>query len=811
MAKRNEQEIRQDQNIQEVVFEEVLHSSMLPYSEYVILDRSIPRVEDGLKPVQRRVLYSMHEMGLTPDKPHKKSARIVGDCLGKYHPHGDSSVYGALVRLAQTFIMRCPLVDGHGNFGSIDGDNAAAMRYTEARMSDLALEMLRDLDKETVPWDANFDESLAEPVILPGRFPNLYVNGSKGIAVGLSTNIPTHNMGECIDAAIAQIEDPNISTADLLKVFHGPDFPTGGFVIPIDSLESIYETGKGSVNIRSRIHIENEDNGKKSIVVTEIPYQEKKSDILASIARLKETDKDILAGIVEIVDESDKTGMRAVIRCKRDTDVKKVADYLFKKTNLEVSFPINIMAIADGKPEQMGLKKYLTHYVEYQRTIIEKRTAYDLKAAKARAEIVEGLLVAIANIDEVIAIIKQSESTPKAKETLRSRFGLSDAQAQAILDMRLKNLARLEVTKLEEELDQLKKTIADFERILASKRRQLEIVKKELAEIKQKYGSPRLTAVLDKDTLESMSSLPDAKEAVAYRDGILTLHKDGIMRFMSQKSFAAAGKDVSALGEDVPLVSLSVNNKGTLYAVTNFGDVVKIDVTSIPEKKMREKGFKLGALSPDAQTDERPVKLLFFDGTPAGELMLFTKDGVVKRVDMSEFAGSKGYFKAMSLAEGDVVIGADVVTEDLYALEVTKAGQVLLYAPSEVPVQGRNAAGVKGVKLNDGDSVVYGGLTEDEGEIVVITEKGHAKRVICAIIEPGSRYVKGVKLIELDSGDSVAFIDTVKMPYDIAYFANSVLRVVNTEDINIEARPTKGKFLAKGVDRVTLVASVKGI
>lgn len=449
--------------VYDVVFEEVMHNSMLPYSENVILDRALPRVEDGLKPVQRRILYAMHEMGLTPDKPYKKSARIVGDCLGKYHPHGDSSVYGAMVRMAQPFSMRMKLVDGHGNFGSADGDPPAAMRYTEARMSPLALELLRDLDKDTVTWSPNFDDSMEEPNMLPGRFPNLLVNGASGIAVGLATNIPPHNMGEAIDAVVAVIDNPKITTKELLGIIHGPDFPTGGFIIPVDSMESIYETGKGKLKIRARLHIE-DDGGKKNIVVTEMPYQVSKADVLKSIAKLRDENKELLGGINEIVDESDKTGMRAVIKLKREADAAKIVSFLFKKTNLELGYSVNMVAIAGGKPEQMGLKAILTYYVAYQRDVIVRRTAFDLKAAKQRAEIVRGLLIAIRNIDEVIKIIKSSESTPKAKLALRERFDLTDDQAQAIVDMRLKALTHLEVGKLEEELAELENALRIFPR-----------------------------------------------------------------------------------------------------------------------------------------------------------------------------------------------------------------------------------------------------------------------------------------------------------------------------------------------------------
>ncbi len=808
MARKQQNEIEYNHNVLTSVFEEVMHSSMIPYSENVILDRAIPRVEDGLKPVQRRVLYSMHEMGLTPDKPHKKCARIVGDCLGKYHPHGDSSVYGALVRLAQPFAMRMPLVDGHGNFGSVDGDSAAAMRYTEARMSALALELLRDLDKDTVKWSPNFDDSLEEPNTLPGRFPNLLVNGANGIAVGLATNIPTHNMGECIDAVIARIDNPYISTKELLKVFHGPDFPTGGFIIPVDSLEKIYEEGKGKILIRSRLHLESDDNGKKNIVITEIPYQKSKSELLSSIARLKESGKyPVLAGVSDVVDESDKHGNRAVVKCKRDADIKRILELLYKKAGLEIGYSINMVAIANGKPEQLGLKAYLNYYVEYQRQIVVRRTNYDLKAAKARAEIVEGLLVAIVNIDEVIKIIKESETTPKAKETLRARFDLSDVQAQAILDMRLKNLARLEVGKLEEELAGLKKRIAEYESILASREKQHSIIKSELLQIKKEQFSPRMTVVLD-GSVEEDYSAPQEEDAVQYRDGILALNKDGLMRFMSQKSFVTAQKDFSGFSDEMlPVQYLPVNNKGTLLAVTDIGNAVRLDVTGMPEKRFREKAFKLLAVHHEAQPNEKVVKLLFFESVAAGELLIFTKKGMVKRVDLSEFtAANKTYFKAINLADGDKVVSAETVEEDKSVMEVTEGGLVLRYDTSEIPLQKRDSAGVKGVKLNDGDSVVFGGQSDDEGEVIVVTDSGYLKRVILAIIDATSRANKGVKLVELDKS-KVKYIGIVKMPYELAVNEGGSTHIINTEDIRIDGRPTKGKQMFKNT-KIAAVAPI---
>ena len=780
--------------VYDVVFEEVMHNSMLPYSENVILDRALPRVEDGLKPVQRRILYAMHEMGLTPDKPYKKSARIVGDCLGKYHPHGDSSVYGAMVRMAQPFSMRMKLVDGHGNFGSSDGDPPAAMRYTEARMSPLALELLRDLDKDTVTWSPNFDDSMEEPNMLPGRFPNLLVNGASGIAVGLATNIPPHNMGEAIDAVVAVIDNPKITTAELLKVIHGPDFPTGGFVIPVDSMESIYETGKGKLKLRARLHIE-DDGGKKNIVITEMPYQVSKAEVLKAVAKLRDDNKELLGGISEIADESDKTGMRAVIRLKREADAGKIVSILFKKTNLELGYSVNMVAIAGGKPEQMGLKDILTYYVAYQRDVIVRRTTFDLKAAKQRAEIVRGLLIAIRNIDEVIRIIKSSESTPKAKIALRERFDLTDDQAQAIVDMRLKALTHLEVGKLEEELAELEKRIAYLSAILASPRRQYGVIKDEILQIKKAMNSPRVSVILDGENGERIE-LPTAEEAVSYRDGVLVRSTEGTLRFMSQKNWSALVKDAAALKGELPAEAVAVNNKGWTYVFTDRGNIARLDITDVTERRWKEKGMNLTQFNRELHPDEKPVKLMFFPSTPVGELVFFTRGGMVKRSDWNDFTSMRTAGGAIILGEGDRLINVENVDDDLNVLEVTAGGLCLVYRVTEIPVQGRKAAGVRGVKLNDGDKIAFGGQIDDEGEIIVMTDAGYMKRVIASTIDPGARYLKGVKIVEMDKG-TVVYIGTVKMPYDLAVNSGGDTFVVNTEDIRLDTRTTKGKLAFK--------------
>ena len=442
--------------------DDVLRSSMLPYAEYVILDRALPRVEDGLKPVQRRILYAMHDLGLTVDKPYKKSARVVGECLAKYHPHGDTSVYDAMVRLAQPFNMRMKLVDGQGNYGSVDGDGAAAMRYTEARLSSLSNEILKDLEKDTVDWENNFDDSLKEPKTLPCRFPNVLVNGAMGIAVGLATNIPPHNLAEVIDGAVAVIDNPKIKLEEIMQMVKGPDFPTGAYIVASDELKTAYETGKGKIVIRSKVSIETEKSGKQNIVVTEIPFQVNKAKLIESIGDLMESKKSELAGVQDVVDESDRHGMRIVIKLRREADVNGILACLYKNTNLQTSYSINMVMIADGKPQQLGLLAILNYYTEYQKQVVLRRTKYDLSKAKLRHEIVSGLIIAVTNIDKVIKIIKNSPDTPTARQNLRKEFNLSEVQAQAILDLKLARLTKLEIENLKDELKQLEELIKEL-------------------------------------------------------------------------------------------------------------------------------------------------------------------------------------------------------------------------------------------------------------------------------------------------------------------------------------------------------------
>ena len=776
--------------------EEVLPNSMLPYAEYVILDRALPRVEDGLKPVQRRILYTMYDMGLTPDKPHKKSARIVGECMGKYHPHGDSSVYDAMVRMAQDFNMRMTLVNGHGNFGSVDGDPAAAMRYTEARLEPLALELLRDIEKDTVRFTLNFDDSLKEPETLPGRFPNLLVNGASGIAVGLATNIPPHNLGEVIDGVVAYIDNPHIKLFEMMKYIKAPDFPTGGYIIANELLQA-YETGKGKITLRAKVNVEEGDNDKKHIVITELPYQVNKAKLLTKIAELREEKKDILGGISEITDESDRNGMRAVIRVKKDADVDKILAALYKFTDLECSFGINMVAIADGKPQQMGLLDIIKHYVVYQREVVLRRTKYDLNQAKERCHILEGLIIAVRNIDEVIKIIKTSESVPNARQRLRERFELSERQAQAILDLRLARLTKLEIYKLEQELEELRKLIARLTAIVESKRLQMQVVQEELKEIKKQYkGERRSNLVFDVSDIK-VEKFDDVKPAV---NCVLVYTADDKIKVVQEKNFNMSDKNIterSGAGDILRLILRTATDK-VVYSFTNMGNCYKIDFEDVEPGKLKEKGMAYSELCPDAQEGERPVAFYEVgEKMPKGSLLFYSKLGYVKKSDWKEYNILKYAFQAVKVNEGDEIIGIETDDPDptVTLFFVTANGMCLNAYKNDIPTQGRISAGVRGVALSEGDYVVYAGQIDGEGEIIVATDGNTIKKVIASQIDPMARYRKGVKIVDLGKGRKVVYSDYVTQPYKFAVKMDdgSFVQADTEDNITIEDRTTKGK------------------
>ena len=781
--------------------EKVLHSSMLPYAEFVILDRALPRVEDGLKPVQRRILYTMHEMGLTPDKPHKKSARIVGDCMGKFHPHGDSSVYDAMVRMAQNFNMGKTLVNGHGNFGSVDGDPAAAMRYTEARMEPLALELLRDIDKETVSFSLNFDDSLKEPDVLPGRFPNLLVNGASGIAVGLATNIPTHNLEEVINGVVAYIDNPAISLEEMMEYIPCPDFPTGGLIIANELIQA-YKTGRGKITLRAKISMEKTDNGKTNLVITELPYQVNKAQLLRKIVELCDEKEEELAGIDHVADESDRTGMRAVVRVKKDADIDGILKCLYKYTDLEVTFGINMVVIADGKPQQLGLMEVIRHYVKYQQKIIKRRTLFDLKQAQQRCHILEGLIIAVQNIDEVIAIIKKSESTSDARKKLMDNFSISEAQAQAILDLRLARLTKLEIYKLEEELKELKKLIKKLTAISKSGDLQLQVVKEEIEEIKTAYPTPRKSKlVYTREEADGLLSVTTEKKAgVACT---LAYTADGKFKVLTGKQAEALEKPLD--GKYKPqLVALQLLKTATdkrVFAFTNYGNCHKLDISEPDlECKLSDAGMTLRELSKDAEEGERVVGLFEVgERMPYGNLLFFTKKGMIKKTDWSEYEQKKDAFQAVKLGEDDEVINVEEETADEDTIIiVTKGGICLNAMKDDIPTQGRIATGVRGIQLREEDEVLLMRQISEEGEIIIATDEGKFKRVIASQVEKSKRYRKGSIIVGMKEGASVILASYVTVPYMLAVVdKNGEVSELSSEDIMLSVQSARAQKIPR--------------
>ena len=787
-------------NLNEKIFEtplsDVLHGSMMPYAEHVILDRALPRVEDGLKPVQRRILYTMYEMGLTPDKPHRKCAKIVGDCLGKYHPHGDTSVYDALVRMAQPFNMRNILINGHGNFGTVDGDGAAAYRYTEARLEAISYELLRDIDKETVNFNLNFDDSLLEPDTLPGRYPNLLVNGAYGIAVGIATNIPTHNLAEVIDGTVAYIDNPKIKLDALMRYIKGPDFPTGGYIIAGEELENSYRTGKGKIKIRARVNIEKDSSGNQLLVITEIPFQVNKASLLKSIAELKEgkETKESFAGIREIVDESDRNGMRAVVKLRKDADAQKILNLLYKKTQLEISFGINMVAIAGGKPRQMGILDIISYYVNYQREVILRRSKFDLEHAKQRAHILEGLIVAVNNIDKVIKIIRSSENTSVAKQNLMGTFNLSDAQAQAILDLRLARLTKLEINKLENELAELKKLIEELTAIIGDKKLQMQVVKKEMLEIKKKYKEPRRSLIIDDNggVVESSSDEP-----IIVEDMVIAVTANDTVKKMTEKSFSNADRSISEKTTKNEVLSCYVRTKSNMavFAFTNKGKCRYMDMSAMPEKRFREKGNKFNEICKEASRDERVVALfaINFETLKDESVLIVTEQGKLKRTLLTHICDKRNESSYITLDDGDKVKSVLLWQDDKLLMTVTESGKGLKASIDELKLT-KTGGGVSGMDFDKNDKLVMAELIESTGYITIMTDSGYYKKVSATDLKPSGRTGKGVKMVELTAGSKVIFSSYNTTSYDIALCDGMGLFFsASTEELPVEGRDTKGK------------------
>ena len=729
--------------------EDELKKSFISYAMAVIVSRALPDVRDGLKPVHRRILYSMTELGVTPDKPFRKSARIVGDVLGKYHPHGDSSVYDAMVRLAQDFATHYPLVEGQGNFGSVDGDGAAAMRYTEARLSKLSMEMVRDLEKETVDFYPNFDETLMQPAVMPSRFPNLLVNGSSGIAVGMATNIPPHNLGEVIDGVVCMIDNPECSVDDLMQCVKGPDFPTGGVILGRRGIYDTYHTGRGRIVVRARSEIEEMPNNRQRIVVTEIPYMVNKAKLIEKIAEMVH-DKTV-EGISDIRDESDRRGMRIVIELKRDTNASVVLNTLYKHTQLQDTFGAIMLALVDGEPKVLSLKQIIFHYLQHQEDVIRRRTKYDLDKAEARSHILEGLMIALDNIDEVIALIRASRTAQDARDGLMSRFGLTERQAQAILDMRLQRLTGLERDKIEAEYAELQKLIAYYKEVLADERKLLGIIKDEILEIKRKYADERKTEI------SAMDGEIDMLDLIDEEDMVVTMTHFGYVKRLPKTTYRAqrrGGKGVvgaTTREEDFVEQMYVTSTHDPLMFFTNRGRVYQLNCYEIPEAGRTARGTAIVNLL-QLDPGEKVTAMLPIpqEKTEGHYLVMATKQGVIKRTELSEFANlRKAGLIAIVLREDDALIGVALTDGSYEMLLGTRSGMAIRFPESDMRPIGRNAMGVKAIDLDGGDEVVDMCPVFPDMKVLSITENGYGKRTEIDEYRVQSRGGKGIKAMNL--------------------------------------------------------------
>ena len=729
--------------------EDELKKSFISYAMAVIVSRALPDVRDGLKPVHRRILYSMTELGVTPDKPFRKSARIVGDVLGKYHPHGDSSVYDAMVRLAQDFATHYPLVEGQGNFGSVDGDGAAAMRYTEARLSKLSMEMVRDLEKETVDFYPNFDETLMQPAVMPSRFPNLLVNGSSGIAVGMATNIPPHNLGEVIDGVVCMIDNPECTVDDLMQCVKGPDFPTGGVILGRRGIYDTYHTGRGRIVVRAKSEIEEMPNNRQRIVVTEIPYMVNKAKLIEKIAEMVH-DKTV-EGISDIRDESDRRGMRIVIELKRDTNASVVLNTLYKHTQLQDTFGAIMLALVDGEPKVLSLKQIIFHYLQHQEDVIRRRTKYDLDKAEARSHILEGLMIALDNIDEVIALIRASRTAQDARDGLMSRFGLTERQAQAILDMRLQRLTGLERDKIEAEYAELQKLIAYYKEVLADERKLLGIIKDEILEIKRKYADERKTEI------SAMDGEIDMLDLIDEEDMVVTMTHFGYVKRLPKTTYRAqrrGGKGVvgaTTREEDFVEQMYVTSTHDPLMFFTNRGRVYQLNCYEIPEAGRTARGTAIVNLL-QLDPGEKVTAMLPIpqEKTEGHYLVMATKQGIIKRTELSEFANlRKAGLIAIVLREDDALIGVALTDGSYEMLLGTRSGMAIRFPESDMRPIGRNAMGVKAIDLDGGDEVVDMCPVFPDMKVLSITESGYGKRTEIDEYRVQSRGGKGIKAMNL--------------------------------------------------------------
>ncbi len=787
---------------------EEMSKSFIAYAMAVNVSRAIPDVRDGLKPVHRRILFAMNDMGNTYDKPHKKCARIVGEVLGKYHPHGDSSVYEALVRLAQDFSINYPLVDGHGNFGSVDGHPAAAQRYTEARLSKIAGELIRDIDKDTVDFYPNFDDTLMQPTVLPARFPNLLVNGAEGIAVGMATSIPPHNLGEVIDGTIALIDNPDITVDELIEYIPAPDFPTGALVLGRAAIKQAYRTGKGGVVIRSRCNVE-EINGKNCIIVTEIPYQVNKAVLIKSIADQVKDKK--IDGISDVREESDRFGMRIVIVLKRDASPQVVLNTLYKQTNLQVSTGITFLALDDGTPKVMNLKELLAAYVKHQVNVIVRRTTYLLNKANERDHILRGLVIALANIDEVIAVIRSSKDTPTARDSLMSRFELSEKQANAILDMKLARLNALEVEKIKEELDAIEISINDYKDILARPERVNEIIKTELTEVKNKYNQPRRSE-LSYDIGEI-----DIADLIPKEDVVITATYSGYVKRLGVNEYKAQNRGGvgitahKAKEEDFVSKMFVCHSHDDLLFFSNSGKVYCLKAYEIPEAQRNAKGRAMVNLLPLAG-DEKITAFMPVKDYSEGYLMMATRNGLIKKTELKEFERIRANGKiAITLAEGDQMLAAELTDGNAEILLAGSSGKCIRFSEADVRKTGRGSMGVKSISLDEGETVVdMCVIRNPEGEVITVTEKGYGKRTAVEEYRLQGRAGKGIKAGNFNETTGNVVCMKLVNPdekQDVIIIADTGLMIrLRVEDISKIGRATKGVILMRLKDDAKVVS-----
>ncbi|MDQ0209147.1 DNA gyrase subunit A [Alkalicoccobacillus murimartini] len=784
-------------NITEINIGQEMQTSFMDYAMSVIVSRALPDARDGLKPVHRRILYAMNDLGMTPDKAYKKSARIVGDVIGKYHPHGDTAVYETMVRMAQDFSYRYMLVDGHGNFGSVDGDSAAAMRYTEAKMSKISMELVRDINKDTIDFQDNYDSSEREPVVLPARFPNLLVNGASGIAVGMATNIPPHQLGEVIDGVLALSENREIDIAELMEYIPGPDFPTGAEILGRSGIRRAYQTGRGSITLRAKSEIE-DNNGKQRIIVTELPYQVNKARLIEKIAELVRDKK--IEGITDLRDESDRTGMRIVIEVRRDANANVLLNNLHKQTALQSSFGINLLALVGGRPKVLNLKECLEEYLDHQMVVIRRRTAFELKKAEARAHILEGLRIALDHLDEVISLIRASQTTEIARNGLMERFSLSHDQSQAILDMRLQRLTGLERDKIEGEYNELQQRIAELKAILADEGKVLEIIREELIAVKERFNDERRTIIsMSEDHLED-------EDLITRQNVIITISHNGYVKRLpisTYKNQKRGGKGIQGMGtNDNDFVShlFTTNTHHTILFFTNKGKVYRLKGYEIPELGRTAKGIPIINLLQIEQGETISTVIPIEEFNDDSYLFFLTKEGIAKRTQLSAFANiRKGGLFAINLRGEDELHGVRLTGGDEEIIIGTRQGMAIRFHENDVRLMGRTAGGVKGISLSNEDHVVGMDVVVSDQDILIVSEKGYGKRTPIDEYRIQNRGGKGIKTSNItDKTGALVSLKVVSLESDIMIItASGVIIRTQVEPISQTGRNTQGVKLIR--------------